>query len=79
MKTSQSNVPIVGLTSLSALGNKSSFILKVLLMSLSVVLTAAELTKQDVPTVAVTVTHHGIKLSAYLCSVSHIRRSLLRG
>jgi len=66
LKTSQSNVPIVGLPSLSALGNKNSSHLKALPMSLSVVLTAAELTKHDVPIVAVTVTHHGIKPSAYL-------------
>ena len=63
MRTSQSNVPIVGLRSLSAPGNKNSSRLKALQMSLSVVLNAAEPTKHGVPKVAATATHHGINPS----------------
>ena len=73
MRTSQSNVPIVGPRSLSALGNKSSSRLKALPMSLSVVLNAAEPTKHSVPKVATTATHHGINPSAYLNPVSHTK------
>ena len=70
MRTSQSNVPIVGPRLLSALGNKSSSRLKALPMSLGVVLNAAEPTKHDVPKVAATATHHDINPSAYLSLVS---------
>ena len=64
--TSRYNVPIVGLLSLSLLGNKSSTNLKALPMSLSVVPHAAEPKKHDVQTVAATATLHSIKSSAYL-------------
>ena len=66
MRISQSNVPIVGPRSLSALGNKSSSRPKALPMSPSVVLNAAEPTKHGVPRVTATVTHHGISATAYL-------------
>ena len=62
----------------SVLGNKSSSNLKASPMSLNVVPHAAESTKHGVPTVATTATRHGIKSSAYLYSVSHIERSILR-
>jgi len=77
LRTSQSNVPIVGPRSLSVLGNKSSTRLKALPMSLSVVLNAAEPTKHSVPKVTVTATHHGINPSAYLSPVSHTRWSFI--
>ncbi len=67
--TSQSNVPIVGPRSFSALGNKSSTRLKALPMSLGVVLNAAKPTKHGVPKVTATATHRGINPSAYLSSV----------
>jgi len=73
LRTSQSDVQIVGLRSLSALENKNSTRLKALPMSLSVVLNAAEPTKHSVPKVAAIATHHGINPSAYLSPVSHIR------
>ena len=63
-KISRSSVPIVGLTSVSVLENKSSSNLKALRMSLSVVPHAAEPTKHGVLTQAAIATHHGIKASA---------------
>ncbi len=73
MRTSQSNAPIVGPRSLSALGNKISSRLKALPMSLSAVLNAAEPTKHSVPKVAATATLHGINPSAYLSPVLHTK------
>ena len=73
MRISQSNVPIVGPRSLSALGNKSFTRVKALPMSLSAVLNAAEPTKHGVPKVAATAIHHGINPFAYLSSVSRTR------
>ena len=72
MRTSRSNVPIVGLHSLSVLGNKSSSNLKALPMSLSAAPSAAEPTKHGVPTVTATLMRHGIKSSTYLYPMSHI-------
>jgi len=56
LRISRSDVPIVGLPSLSALGNKSSSNLKALPMSLSVVPHAVEPTKHSVPTMETTAT-----------------------
>ena len=63
MRISRSNVPIVGLPSLSALGNKNSSPLKAILTSLSAVPSAAKPGSQSVTEIVAMATGPGGKCS----------------